>query len=107
MCILYLFIFLSQFAQLHQPQYSSCILFELKAAAADDKHPYVQIFYKNSTAADIPALEISGCGKSCPLEKMYEIYHDILPSESFEKECVLRENESLPADTTNPENNSL
>lgn len=90
---------------MHQPPYSSCVLFELYKA---DELPYVQIYYKNSTAADIPPIEmeIPSCGKKCPLEKMYEVYQDILPTKSFEEECVLRDGESLPPDG-NPENNSL
>lgn len=81
------------------------MLFELYKV---DEVPYVQIFYKNSTAADVTPIEmeIPSCGKKCPLEKMYEIYRDILPTESFEQECALREGESLPIEG-NPENNSL
>ncbi|XP_055305422.1 prostatic acid phosphatase-like isoform X2 [Sitodiplosis mosellana] len=90
--------------KLHQPPYSSCVFFELYQA--DDHAHYLQLFYKNSTATDFPALEIPACGTKCPLEKMYELYHDIIPTQSFEKECELRDGEILPA-SGSIENNSL
>lgn len=71
-----------------------------------DDNPYVQIFYKNSTITEFPPLEIPGCGMKCPLHKLYEIYHDILPTKSFDSECILRDGEVLPAEG-NLENNAL
>ena len=79
------------------------MFFELYQAN-DDTH-YVQLFYKNSTATDIPALEIPNCGQKCALEKLYELYRDIIPTQSFEKECELRDGETLPDGIL--ENNSL
>lgn len=40
-----------------------------------------------------PALMIPDCGTKCPLEKLYELYKDWLPTQSSEKECKLREGE--------------
>lgn len=79
---------------------ASCLFFELYQS--DNDH-YVQIFYKNSTETNIPAMEIPKCGTKCPLNKMYELYDEILPKNSFEEECQLREGESLPPGG-NPEN---
>lgn len=54
----------------------------------------------------LPALQIPGCGVKCPLAKLYQLYKDILPTQSFDDECKLRTGEVLPA-SGNPENNSL
>lgn len=45
------------------------------------------------------------CGTKCPLDKMYEWYDDILPEQSFDEECKLRDGEFLPLDG-NPETNN-
>lgn len=79
---------------------ASCLLFELYQS--DNNNPHVQIFYKNSTQVNIPAMEIPGCGTKCPLSKMYDLFDDILPKNSFEVECKLRDGESLPPEG-NPE----
>lgn len=68
--------------------------------------PYVQIFYRNSSVTSVLPLEIPKCGTKCSLTDLYELYKDSLPMQSFEKECELRENETLPA-SGNPENGAL
>lgn len=55
--------------------------------------PYIQIFYKNSTFDPKP-LNIPNCGTLCPLEKMFELYHDILPGD-FDLECKLKKEKLL------------
>lgn len=72
---------------------ASCLFFELYQ---NEDNPYVQIFYRNSTATNIPPLSIPNCGAKCPMNKMYELYGDILPSQSFDEECKLRDGEYLP-----------
>lgn len=62
----------------------------------------MQLFFKNSTATKLPALDVPGCGKKCSIEKLYELYKDILPTQSFEKECALRDWEFV-ASMDNPE----
>lgn len=52
-----------------------------------DEVPMVQIFYKNTTE-DPRAMYIPNCGISCPLEKLYRIYNDIIPG-NFDEECRL------------------
>lgn len=56
----------------------------------DGEH-YVQIFYKNSDK-NPEAIAIPGCGTSCPLRKMYEIYDEIIPKNEFDVECQIPEN---------------
>lgn len=85
--------------QPHFLPYASCILFELSKRNGE---PFVQIFYKNSTDQNVPALNIPNCGQFCHLHKLYELYKDILPSQSVDIECKLHENEILPA-SGNPE----
>lgn len=85
--------------QSKRPPLTSCLLFELYKK--DESH-YVQIFFKNSTATNLPALDIPGCGTKCSTEKIYELYKDILPTQSFEKECALRDWEFV-APEDNPE----
>lgn len=47
----------------------------------------IKIFYKNSTEEILSPLNIPNCGSVCPLNKMFEIYKDILPDNDFETEC--------------------
>lgn len=73
--------------ELHNPPFAACVMLELRQPASGTGQPYVQIFYKNTT--DEPfSLAIPGCGERCPLEKMFEIYDDILPKD-WESECQL------------------
>lgn len=81
------------------PPYVSCIFFELHKTDIDN---YVQVFYRNSTESDVPALNIPNCGNKCPLDMWFELYQNILPTQSFEKECELRNGEILPPEG-NPE----
>lgn len=79
---------------MHQPPYAASLLFELRIQ--NDK-PFVQIFYRNTTETPVP-LMIPGCGKSCALEKMFEIFQDVMPKFDFETECA----HSAIENNTNP-----
>lgn len=68
----------------HNPPYTATVLFELRKF--NDGHR-VQVFYKNTTAEPKP-LDLPGCGISCPLEKMFEIYKPVLPVD-WANECTL------------------
>lgn len=83
-----------QYFQPHKPPYASCIFFELHK---ENELPFVQVFYRNSTEIDVSPLEIPNCGTECPLSRFYELYRDILPTQSFDRECALHDDESLPA----------
>lgn len=54
----------------------------------------------------VPPLNIPGCGSKCPLATLYQLYRDVLPTQSFDDACKLRNGETLPPGG-NPENNSL
>lgn len=45
-------------------------------------------------------LNIPNCGEQCPLFKLYKLYDDVLPRESYEEECELRDGETLSPDET-------
>ncbi|XP_031636524.1 uncharacterized protein LOC116349297 [Contarinia nasturtii] len=80
---------------LEAPTYAGCLFFELYKVKSEWDH-YVQIYYKNSIDTEITALHIPKCGIKCPLDKLYALYDDILPTQSFTKECKLRDGEVLP-----------
>ncbi|XP_062121652.1 LOW QUALITY PROTEIN: prostatic acid phosphatase [Drosophila sulfurigaster albostrigata] len=69
--------------QLHSPPYTACIMFELRVN--DQNKPLVSLFYKNTTAEPLP-MDIPGCGVSCPLEKLFQLYEDVLPVD-WDAEC--------------------
>lgn len=49
---------------------------------------YVELFYKTSKDQnDLKPISIPNCGHSCPLERMYQLYEDVLPTKTFEEEC--------------------
>jgi lysosomal acid phosphatase len=68
----------------HNPPYASTVMFELREYS--DGHR-VQVFYKNTTAEPKP-LDLPGCGTSCPLDKMFELYKTVLPVH-WADECTL------------------
>lgn len=69
----------------HNPPYVSSVLFELRKFEGNDYR--VQVFYKNST--DPLPLDLPGCGTSCPLSQMFEVYKSVLPVD-WEKECTMK-----------------
>lgn len=68
----------------HNPPYTATVMFELRKFSDENR---VQVFYKNTTA-EPSALDLPGCGTSCPLDKMFEIYKEVLPV-NWEEECTL------------------
>lgn len=68
----------------HNPPYTATVLFELRKFTDDYR---VQVFYKNTTEEPLP-LDLPGCGTSCPLDKMFEVYKEVLPVD-WEEECTL------------------
>lgn len=63
-----------------------------------ENNPYVSIYYKNTTDTPKHALYIPGCGPFCPLNKMMEMYKDILPGK-FDIECKVKKSESSSTST--------
>ena len=68
----------------HNPPYTSTVMFELRKYGDDLR---VQVFYKNTTADPQP-IDLPGCGTSCPLDKMFEVYKEVLPV-NWADECTL------------------
>lgn len=71
----------------HVPPFSASIHFELYRRASEY---YVQLFYRKDKFQDVPPIEIPHCGTKCPLDKLYELYNDILPSEDDTYESLCR-----------------
>ncbi|XP_031636631.1 prostatic acid phosphatase-like [Contarinia nasturtii] len=71
---------------LHMPPYASSLHFELYKSG-DDYH--VQLFYRKSKEEILVPLEIPNCGTMCPLNTLYQLYKDILPTEfeDFNSAC--------------------
>lgn len=68
------------------PPYRSSVLFELYKL----KNEYtVKIFYRNTTDENLTPLNIPNCGPNCPLNKLFEIYKDVLPEDDFYTECKI------------------
>lgn len=66
-------------------QYAACVLIELRVK---NNIPHIQIAFKKSwqtNVADI--LYIPKCGHLCPLQKMYELYADVIPTIPFKEAC--------------------
>lgn len=59
--------------------------------------PHVEIFLKNAKA-DVVQLRIPHCGLSCPLGDFRVLYKSILPTKSFEEECMVKESKRSSAD---------
>uniref|UniRef100_A0A1L8DYR1 acid phosphatase n=2 Tax=Nyssomyia neivai TaxID=330878 RepID=A0A1L8DYR1_9DIPT len=68
----------------HNPPFAACVMLEMRLI---DEKPYISVFYKNTTAEPEP-MNIPRCGKSCPLDKMFSLYNDALPTD-WEDECKL------------------
>lgn len=86
---MFLFIYFFSFyflLQLHSPPYCACIMFELYKLNGNYN---LQIFYKNTSTETLKPLMIPKCGTTCPLNKMFELYSDVIPDGDFETECKL------------------
>uniref|UniRef100_A0A7G3AIU4 acid phosphatase n=1 Tax=Lutzomyia longipalpis TaxID=7200 RepID=A0A7G3AIU4_LUTLO len=68
----------------HSPPFAACVMLEMRLI---DEKPYISVFYKNTTA-EPEAMNIPRCGPSCPLDKMFTLYKDLLPTD-WEAECKL------------------
>lgn len=81
------------------PPYASCLFFELHQ---NNGTFHVELYYKQERGEDKVPLEplvIPNCGQRCPLSKLYEIYHDIIPTEDFDTECRLPSTSPLDHNT--------
>lgn len=67
----------------HNPPYRAVILMEMRKKL-NGEH-IIQVFYKNTTDDPMP-LNIPDCGVACPLDKMIQLYDDVLPKD-WDSEC--------------------
>lgn len=65
--------------QYHMPPFAASVHFELYK---DDRDYYVQLFYRTDKSEYIPPIDIPNCGIKCPLNKLFTIFADILPTEN-------------------------
>ncbi|XP_062559756.1 testicular acid phosphatase homolog [Armigeres subalbatus] len=72
----------------HNPPYAACVMLELRIPKSGDS-PYVSIYYKDSSGNPEP-LDIPKCGQRCPLERMFDLYKDIIPSD-WDRECEIQD----------------
>lgn len=75
------------FLQLHIPPYASALFFELYER---DTGYYVKLFYRKTNVEKPSPLLIPGCGKLCPLQRWYEIYKNILPSDTEDHDTLCK-----------------
>lgn len=61
------------------PPFAASLHFELYRRERDY---YVQLFYRTDNSEIIPPIEIPKCGTKCPLDKLFELYKDVLPTDN-------------------------
>ena len=78
-------VFIARPVQVDIVDYAACLLIELKLI---DHIPHIEIFYKKSYNTDEASpIEIRNCGYSCPLDRAYELYDNVLPKNDYYTEC--------------------
>lgn len=66
---------------------AACLMFELHEL---NGQYYIKIWYKKSpTSNKRELLEIPDCGYLCPLDKMYDLYANILPTVDYYTACKI------------------
>ncbi|XP_030388049.1 venom acid phosphatase Acph-1 [Scaptodrosophila lebanonensis] len=72
--------------QPQMPRFSALIAFELHKN--DDTGEYfVEIYFQNDPEGEPEQLQVPGCAKQCPLEKLLELSEHVLPDGSYEQLC--------------------
>lgn len=68
------------------PPFAASIHFELFER---DNEYYVQLFYRRDNSEYIPPINIPNCGIKCPLDSLFSLYKDILPTanDTYESLC--------------------
>ncbi|XP_055309631.1 prostatic acid phosphatase-like [Sitodiplosis mosellana] len=75
--------------ELHVPPFSASVHMELYEAG--DKEHCIQIFYRKSNEENLTPMEILNYGqKCCTLERLYELYGDIIPGD-HDEECGIQD----------------
>ncbi|XP_031629370.1 prostatic acid phosphatase-like [Contarinia nasturtii] len=68
----------------HVPPYASSLHFELYKNS-ENEH-YIQLFYRKSNEEHLSPLNLPNCGTMCSLNRLYELYSEIIPVD-YESEC--------------------
>lgn len=70
----------------HNPPFTATVMMELRMI---EEVPHVAVVYKKGPN-DVTGqqMEIPNCGKYCPLERMWELYEDVIPL-NWDEECQL------------------
>lgn len=86
---------------MHVPPFGASIHFELYRNGRGEY--YVQLFYRTDDSEYMAPIEIPNCGTKCPLDKLHELFKDILPTEdeTYASLCHLDDRK------TSVENNEL
>lgn len=72
------------FLQLHIPPFASSLHIELYKT--DENDHYIQIFYRKSNEEELSPMNIPNCGTKCSLNRLYELYRDLIPGD-HDVEC--------------------
>ncbi|XP_031634102.1 prostatic acid phosphatase-like [Contarinia nasturtii] len=72
--------------ELHTPPYAASLMIELYK---ENDAFYFQIFYRKSNDDILSPLHIPKCGQKCSIRKFRDAYKEIIPTDSYEKECGL------------------
>lgn len=77
------------YEDVHIPPYASSLYFELYKYRSEY---FVQFFYRRTPTEIVSPLKIPNCNIMCPLDRLYGIFKDILPtdSEDFATLCQLK-----------------
>lgn len=73
------------FKEIHLPEYSSSLHFELYKTDSGDH--YVQMFYRKSGEEHPEPLIIPGCKEKCPLDEFIKVCQKFIPNGDIKSEC--------------------
>ncbi|XP_017135084.1 venom acid phosphatase Acph-1 [Drosophila miranda] len=75
--------------QPQMPRFSALIAFELRQR--DDTGEYfMEVFFQNDPDKEPEQLQVPGCDKQCPIEKLLELMEPVLPDGSYEQLCLAK-----------------
>ncbi|KAL7734386.1 hypothetical protein ACLKA6_010719 [Drosophila palustris] len=71
------------------PRFSALIAFELHKRNDTDEH-FVEIYFQNDPNKKPKLLQVPGCDKQCPIDKLLELTKNVLPDAPYEQLCVAK-----------------
>ncbi|EDW76776.1 uncharacterized protein Dwil_GK19458 [Drosophila willistoni] len=69
--------------------FSALIAFELHQRNDSDEY-FVEIYFQNDPNGELKQMQVPGCGKQCPLEKIQELSQNVLPDAPYEQLCTAK-----------------